>query len=48
MTQAQIDLQTQLEQTSSDLTTQPLFNDSPILFLELFDHVNAHLPEQIE
>ena len=34
MTHAQIDLQTQLEQTSSDLTTTPLFNDSPVLFLE--------------
>ena len=34
MIQAQLDLQTQLEQTSSDLTTHPLFNDSPILFLE--------------
>ena len=32
----------QLEQTSSDLTTQPLFNDSPVLFLGPFDPVNAH------
>ena len=37
MTQAQRDLQTQLEQTSSDLTTHPLFNDSPVLFLETLD-----------
>ena len=42
MTQAQLDLQNQLEQTSSDLTTQPLFNDSPVLFLEPIDQVNAH------
>ena len=32
MTQAQLDLQKQLEQTNkTDLTTQPLFNDSPVL-----------------
>ena len=37
MTQAQVDLQTQLEQTSSDLTTHPLFNDSPVLSLENMD-----------
>ena len=37
MTQAQLDLQNQLEQFSSDVTTQPLFNDSPVLFLESFD-----------
>ena len=37
MTQAQLDLhnfQTQLEQPSSDLTTQPLSNDPPALFPE--------------
>ena len=32
MTQAQLDLQTQLRQFSSDLTTQLLFNDSPVIF----------------
>ena len=53
MTQAQLDLQTfdlqtQLEQTSSDLTTQPLFNDSPILFFESLDQVDAHASEQVE
>ena len=37
MTQAQIDLQTQLEQSSSDLTTHPQFNDSSVLFLETMD-----------
>ena len=40
MTQAQLDLhnlETQLEQPSSDLTTQLLLNDSPALFLELLD-----------
>ena len=41
MTQAQLNLKNQLEQTSSDLTTQPLFKDSPVLFLEPIDQVNA-------
>ena len=48
MTQAQIDLQQQLEQASSDLATQPLFNDSPVLFLETSDQVNDHPQEQTE
>ena len=42
MTQAQIDLQTQLEQTSSDRTTHPLFNDSPVLFLENMDQTQPN------
>ena len=45
---AHLDLQKQIEQTSSDLTTQPLFNDSPVLFLKSIDQVNAHPSEQIE
>ena len=48
MTQAQLDLQNQLELSSSDLTTQPLFIDSPVLFLETLDQVNAHPSEQVE
>ena len=48
MTQSQLDLQTQLEQTSSDLTTQPLFNDSPILFLDPLDLVPSRTSEQVE
>ena len=48
MTQAQLDLQKQLEQTSSDLTTQSLFIDSPVLFLESIDQVPAHPSGQIE
>ena len=48
MTQAQLDLQNQLEQPSSDLTTQPLLIDSPVIFLETLDQVNAHPSEQIE
>ena len=40
MTQAQLDLhnlQTQLEQPSSDIATQLLLNDPPVLFLEPLD-----------
>ena len=48
MTQAQLDLQTQLDQTPSDLTTQPLFHDPPVLFLESIDQVHAHTSEQID
>ena len=48
MTQAHFDLQNQLEQASSDLTTQPLFIDFPVLFLEPIDQVNAHPSEQIK
>ena len=51
MTQAQFDLhnlQTQLEQTLSDLTTLPLFNDSPVPILDPIDNVNAHSSEQTE
>ena len=51
MTQAQIDLQTQLEQTSSNLTTHPLFNHFPVLFPETLDQTNtnnANTTEQVE
>ena len=48
MIQAQIDLQTQLEQTSFDLTTQPLFNDFPVLFLEPLDQITTNPSDQIE
>ena len=48
MTQAQLDLQTQLEQTSFDLTTQPLFNDSPVLSIDPYDQVPSHTSEQVE
>ena len=50
ITQAQIDFQTQLEHTSSDLTTLPLFNDSPVLFLETMDQTQTktNLPNTTE
>ena len=41
MTQAQIDLQNQLEQATADLTTRPLLNDSPVLYI---DTSEQHLP----
>ena len=37
MTQAQLDLQTQLDQNATNITTSPLFIDSPVLFLESVD-----------
>ena len=46
MTQAHLDLQ--LEPSSSDLTTQPLFNDSTVHSLETIDQVNTHPSEEIE
>ena len=46
MTQAHINLQP--EASSSHLATQPLFKDSPVLFLETLDQVNAHPSEQVE
>ena len=47
MTQAQIDLQQQLEQTSTDLTTQLLLYDFPVLFLEPIDQINASLQNKL-
>ena len=48
MTQAQIDLQNQLEQASSDLTTRLLFNDSPVLSIDTSEQTNTTPPEQME
>ena len=48
MTQAQLDLQNQLEQTSSDRITQPLFIDSLVLILDPIDQVNAQPSERGE
>ena len=38
----------QLEQTSSHLIAQSLFNNSPVLFLESFHQVTTHPSEQTE
>ena len=48
MTQAQLDLQTQLEHKNTDLTTQHLVNASPVLFLESMDQTNTTFSEQVE
>ena len=49
MTQAQIDLQTQLEQaTPTDLITRPLSNDSPVLYIETFEQTPPTFVEPME
>ena len=49
MTQAQIDLQTQLEQAiPTDLITRPLSNDSPVLYIETSEQTPPTFLEQME
>ena len=49
MTQAQIDLQTQLEQTTpTDLMTRPLLNDSPVLYIETSEQTPPIFLEPME
>ena len=54
MTQAQIDLQNridsqnQLEQATGDLTTRPLLNDSPVLYIETSEQTPPTFLEQME
>ena len=48
MTRAQIDLKNQLVQASSDLTKCPLFNDSPVLFIDTSEQTPSTPPEQME
>ena len=49
MTQAQLDLRTQLEQaTRTDLTTKPLLNDSPVLYIETSEQTPPTFLEQME
>ena len=56
MTQAQIDLQKQalvdiqnpLEQATADLTTRPLLNDSPVLYIETSEQTPPTFLEQME
>ena len=49
MTQAQIDLQTQLEQaTPTDLITRPLSNYSPVFYIETSEQTTPTFLEQIE
>ena len=48
MTQAQIDLQNQLEQATADLTTRPLLNDSPVLYIDTSVPTPTNSLEQME
>ena len=48
MTQAQIDLQKQLEQATADLTTRPLLNDSPVLYIDTSEQTPSNSFEQKE
>ena len=46
--QNQIDLQNQLEQAKSDLTTGPLLNDSPVLYIDTSEPTPTTSFEQME
>ena len=46
--QAQVDLQNQLEQATADLTTRPLLNDSPVLYIETSEQTPPNFLEQME
>ena len=48
MTQAQVDLQNQLEQATSDLTIRPLLNDSPVLYIDTSEPIPTTSLEQME
>ena len=48
MTQAQVDLQNQLEQATADLTTRPLLNDSPVLYIDTSEPIPTTSLEQME
>ena len=48
MTQALIDLQKQLEQATADLTTRPLSNDSPVLYIDTSEPTPSNSLEQME
>ena len=48
MTQAQVDLQNQLEQATSDLTTRPLLNNSPVLYIDTSEPIPTTSLEQME
>ena len=48
ITQEQIDLQNQLEMLTTDLITEPLSNDSPVLFLDNKETPDNPLTDQME
>ena len=48
MTQAQIDLQNQLEQATADLTTRTLLGDSPVLYIDTSEPTPTNSVDQME
>ena len=46
--QNQIDLQNQLEQATADLTTRPLLNNSPVLYIDTPEPTPTTSFEQME
>ena len=48
MSQAQVDLQNQIEQGTSDLTTRPLLSDSPVLYIDTSEPIPTTSLEQME
>ena len=48
ITQAQVDLQNQLEHATSDLATRPLLNDSPVLYIDTSEPIPTTSLEQME
>ena len=46
--QNQIDLQIQLEQATADLTTRPVLNDSPVLYIDTSESTPTNSLEQME
>ena len=48
MTQAQVDLQNQLEQATADLTTRPVLEDSPVLYIDTSEPIPTTSLEQME
>ena len=46
--QSQIDLQKQLEQPTTDLTTRPLLNDSPVLYIDTSEQTPPKFLEPME
>ena len=47
ITQAQSDLQNQLEQATADLTTRPLLNDYPVLYIDTSEPTPTNSLEQM-
>ena len=46
--QAHVDLQNQLKQATADLTTRPLLNDSPVLYIDTSEQTPPTFLEQME